>query len=127
MQPSWRRCVREPGRTWGSIDAISDGQAATLLNVSEKSVERAKAVKREAIPEVVRDVEHGELSVSRAAVIAKADPARQRRIVAGDERVAQLVPNPRRPGNAVGPEPDATAIRIKYFEPDEPARHTPGK
>ena len=39
------------------ICAMSDAQTAALLNVSERSVETAKAVKREAIPEVIKLVE----------------------------------------------------------------------
>ena len=53
------------------ICAVSDAQAATLLNVSERSVARAKAVKREAIPEVIKLVEDGKLAVSAAASVAK--------------------------------------------------------
>lgn len=64
------------------IDAISDAQAATLLNVSEKSVERAKAVKRQAEPEVVKLVEDGKMAVSAAVAVAKATPERQKRVAA---------------------------------------------
>ena len=53
------------------ICAMSDAQTAALLNVSERSVETAKAVKREAIPEVIKLVEDGKLAVSAAASVAK--------------------------------------------------------
>ncbi|MGZ9111424.1 MAG: hypothetical protein ACXW3X_10150, partial [Rhodoplanes sp.] len=43
---------------------VSAEKAATLLNVSERSVETAKAVKREAIPEVVEEVKAGKMSVA---------------------------------------------------------------
>jgi hypothetical protein len=36
-----------------------------LLNVGERSVERAKEVKRDAVPEVVEAVKSGEMSVAR--------------------------------------------------------------
>jgi hypothetical protein len=62
------------------ICAMSDAQAATLLNVSERSVETAKAVKRQATPEVVKLVEDGKLAVSAAVAVAKATPERQRRV-----------------------------------------------
>lgn len=54
-----------------SSDAMSDAQAAKLLNVSEPSVERAKAVKRQAIPEVADAVKAGEMSVASAAKVAR--------------------------------------------------------
>jgi ParB-like chromosome segregation protein Spo0J len=102
-----------------SIDALNAGQAAKLLNVSEASVERAKAVRRDGVPELVRAVEQGQLAVSSAAMIAKAEPARQRRIVAGDEPVAQLVPEPESrpddPDDVVG-----RMIRVTYTEAPEP-------
>ena len=54
----------------GSIDPVSTERAAKLLNVSEPSVKRAKAVKREAIPEVVEEVKAGKMSVASAAKVA---------------------------------------------------------
>lgn len=60
------------------------------------------------MPELVRAVEQGQLPVSRAAAIATAEPARQRRIVAGEEP-------------AVRPDDEINRrIRIVYSEPDEP-------
>jgi hypothetical protein len=53
------------------IGATSDAAAAALLNVGERSVERAKTVQREAVPEIVKAVEKGEASVSAAAQFAK--------------------------------------------------------
>ena len=50
-----------PSKT-GPIDPVSTEQAATLLNVSEKSVKRAKVVKRDATSEVVKLVEEGKLA-----------------------------------------------------------------
>jgi hypothetical protein len=99
-----------------SFDGVSTEQAAKLMNVGEKSVERAKAVRRDAVPEVVRAVEQGQLSVSRAVVIARAESARQRRIVAGEEPVAHLVPKPeRRPDDVV-----RRTVKVTYWEPEEP-------
>ena len=45
--------------------------ASALLNVGRASVERAKTVQREAVPEIVRAVERGDVSVSTAAQFAK--------------------------------------------------------
>ena len=41
------------------------------MNVGRASVERAKAVQREAVPEIVKAVEQGEVSVSAAAQFVK--------------------------------------------------------
>jgi hypothetical protein len=53
-----------------SEDTSIEG-ASALLNVGRASVERAKAVQREAVPEIVKAVEQGEVSVSAAAQFAK--------------------------------------------------------
>lgn len=88
--------------------AVSQDQAADLLNVSRRTVQDAAKVRREGVPELVRAVEQGQLPVSRAAAIATAEPARQRRIVAGEEP-------------AVRPDDEINRrIRIVYSEPDEP-------
>jgi hypothetical protein len=94
-----------------SIGALNDAQAAKLLNVGEKSVERAKAVKRDAVPEVIYAIKQGRLTVSSAAAIAKCEPSQQRRIAAGEESIVRLVPPKRRPDDR---------IRIAYSEPEEP-------
>ena len=57
---------------------MSDAQAAKALNVGERSVERAKVVRREGVSELVKAVEAGTLTVSAAAAIAKQPPAEQR-------------------------------------------------
>ena len=64
------------------IGAMSDAQAATMLNVGERSVERAKTVQRDAVPEVVADVERGDVSVSAAADVASLPVKRQIDIMA---------------------------------------------
>ena len=62
-----------------SIDGmLSQADAAKLLNVSTKSVERAASVRREGSPELVSALERGEVPVSRAAAVAKEPPAAQR-------------------------------------------------
>jgi hypothetical protein len=63
------------------IGATSDAVAATLLNVGERSVERAKTVQREAVPEIVKAVEKGDVSVSAAAQFAKQPKKEQARQV----------------------------------------------
>lgn len=53
-----------------SNDAVSQGSAADMLNVSRKSVQRAKEV-REHAPDLAEAVESGEMSVSKAAKAAR--------------------------------------------------------
>jgi hypothetical protein len=47
--------------------AMSDADPATAMKVSERSVERAKTVRRGGTAELVHAVEQGEVSVSAAA------------------------------------------------------------
>jgi N6-adenosine-specific RNA methylase IME4 len=61
------------------IGAKSDAEAARLLNVGERSVERAKAVRRDGAPELADAVTRGEVSVSAAAELVKALPLEQQR------------------------------------------------
>lgn len=57
------------------IGAISDARAANMLNVGERSVERAKAVQRTGTQELQNAVETGFVPVSTAADIASAPVA----------------------------------------------------
>jgi ParB-like chromosome segregation protein Spo0J len=66
------------------ICPVSQSQAAGLLSVSSRSVRDAVKVRREGVPELVRAVKQGRLSVSRAAAATKRTPEQQRRIAAGD-------------------------------------------
>jgi hypothetical protein len=62
---------REVGTAPWIAEAMSDADAAAAMKVGERSVERAKTVRREAVPEIVHAVEQGEVSVSAAAEFAK--------------------------------------------------------
>jgi single-stranded DNA-binding protein len=55
--------------------------SSKLLNVGHASVERAKVVQREGVPELVAAVEQGKVSVSAAAKIATETPEQQRAVV----------------------------------------------
>lgn len=59
---------------------LRTSDAATLLNVSPRSVEAARKVQREAEPEIVKAVEQGHLPVSAAAQAAKLPEEAQREI-----------------------------------------------
>jgi hypothetical protein len=68
------------------IGAKSDREAAKLLNVGERSVERAKFVQRDATVELQHAVERGQVSVSTAADIATKTQDERRKIMARGEK-----------------------------------------
>lgn len=69
-----------------SIEAISQNDAAALLNVSRSGVQRAREVLNEGTPELVKAVEAGRVSVSAAADVATLPKVEQTEIVAKGER-----------------------------------------
>src|SRR3954471_20487819 len=73
------------------IGAMSDGDAAKLLNVSERSVERAKAVRRDGTPEVIAAVEQGDVAVSAAREFSKQPKEKQKQIMASAPSVAEAI------------------------------------
>jgi len=64
------------------IGATTQPAASALLNVSRRSVQRARQVITHAIPEVVEAVERGDMAVSAAATIARQEPEQQREAIA---------------------------------------------
>src|SRR5262245_1657466 len=68
------------------IGETSQAEAADLLNVGKRSVERAADVRDHGTPELVQAVERGEVSVSAAADVATQPIDEQREIVARGER-----------------------------------------
>lgn len=73
----------EPQKT---TSAISVASAASLLNVSERSVTTARAVQRDGAPELVSAVERGVVRISAAADVATLPKPQQAQIVARGER-----------------------------------------
>ena len=69
-----------------SIEAISQPQAAELLNVSRASVQRAAEVRDHGVPELQQAVEQGEVSVNAAATIADLPKDEQRSAVRGGKK-----------------------------------------
>ena len=65
-------------------EGLPIGRASEMMSVGERSVARAKEVRKHGTPELVAAVETGKVSVSAAAVIAKQDHDTQKRIVAED-------------------------------------------
>ena len=68
----------------------SQTEAATLLNTSRRSIQQAKKVETEGVPEVITAVESGKVSVSVAATLAEATPDKQREVIAKDDKKAIL-------------------------------------
>jgi MT-A70 len=66
-------------------EPISQRQAANLLNVGKRSVERAREVIDRGVPELVAAVEQGRLSVSVAALATRQPESRQREAAAAAE------------------------------------------
>lgn len=62
-----------------SIDGLK--AAASMIPVSDKSVERARDVIKHGTPDLVRAVERGDLAVSAAAEVAKMPPERQQQVL----------------------------------------------
>jgi len=65
---------------------VSLARAADMLNVSERSVKAARAVIEHAVPELVKKVEAGAVSVSAAADVARMTKPEQQEVVAKGER-----------------------------------------
>lgn len=62
-------------------EGTSQGEAATMLNVGKRSVERAREVLDNGSPELIKAVERGQIAVSKAAELTKAAPEFQRAVV----------------------------------------------
>jgi N6-adenosine-specific RNA methylase IME4 len=74
-------------RQSGKFAAVpTQGEAAALLNISERSVRSAREVQEHGTPELVHAVEQGAVSVSAAADVATLSAQEQREIVARGER-----------------------------------------
>jgi len=65
---------------------VSQPDAAELLNVSRRSVQRAVAVQRDGTPELIAAVDAGDVSVSAAAEVATLPEDEQREVVARGEK-----------------------------------------
>lgn len=74
----------------GSANLPTQSEAADMLGVSERSVRTARAVIKEAAPELARTVESGRVSVSAAADVATLPKQEQAEIVAkGEHEILQ--------------------------------------
>jgi N6-adenosine-specific RNA methylase IME4 len=74
-----------------NLPEVSQAQAAKKLNVSERSVRSAVAVRDHATPELIQAVEQGKIPVSTAARVATPSRAIQHQAVVDPERAHVLV------------------------------------
>ncbi len=108
--------MRQGARTdLSPIGEKSQAEAAHLLNVSKRSVERAGVVLDTGTPELVAAVERGEASVSAAAAVASLPPEEQRAAVAAGT-VATVAREIRR-----SPEPTGGADQCGQVSRCQPA------
>ncbi len=68
---------------------ISQSDAAKMLNVSERSIQRAAKVQKEGVTELVEKVESGEITVTAAAKIAELPKGKQKRLIKRGRKAAQ--------------------------------------
>ncbi|MCV0371685.1 hypothetical protein [Filomicrobium sp.] len=70
----------------GSENLPTQSNAATMLNVSDRSIRSAKQVQKRGVPELSKAVEDGEVSVSAASVIAKQPADKQIEIISAKDQ-----------------------------------------
>lgn len=93
--------MRQGARTdLAPIGAKSQDEAASMLSVGRRSVQRAHEVLRRGVPELVAAVEQGKVTVSAAAAIAKLPAVEQR------PAIEAVRATDRRPRSAAKPQPD---------------------
>jgi N6-adenosine-specific RNA methylase IME4 len=105
--------MRQGARTdLAPIGAMSDAQAAKAVQVSERSVERAKSVQRQGASELQRAVEGGQLRISTAAMIARLPKDEQIRLLA--EAAPQAVKAAAKEINARAREERRATVRAMH-------------
>lgn len=67
----------KPSNDTRQICLVSQKEAAEMLQISERSVRNAKAVREHGSPELIEMVEQGKVAVSKAAKIAKEVPKKE--------------------------------------------------
>ncbi len=63
--------AHRPASGTTAIAVVTQDHAAKLMNVSVDALQRARVVEQHGAPELVREVERGNISVSAAATVAK--------------------------------------------------------
>lgn len=64
-----------------NLQSSTRAEAAKMLNISERTVNTAKKVEKNGIPELIEKVEQGAVSVSAAATVSALDPKEQKEII----------------------------------------------
>lgn len=80
----------KPSKDNVEISTITESQAAEMLSVSRDQVAKAKAVKRNAAPEVVELVKSGEVTINAAKNFAKAVPDKKEQAAVAAKGVAEV-------------------------------------
>jgi N6-adenosine-specific RNA methylase IME4 len=114
---------------------VSQSEAADLMNVGRRSVQRAAVVQEKGAPELQSAVETGKIAASTAAELAEALPAEEQKQVAqmseadilakakeirkdkNDKRRAERVEKLKQQAEAISPLPTARKFPIVYFDP----------
>ena len=73
----------EPSANLPKVPKVSQGEAAELLNVSDRTLRSARQVLEQGTPELVAAVERGEMAVSVAAHVARLTPPEQQQMLSG--------------------------------------------
>jgi len=111
--------------TENSVVLPSDAAKAAQFKVSEDSIQQARKVIKNAVPEVVKAVESGKLTVSAAATLVEKPPEQQRTILAKSEQGAKIGKDgkirpaeykKRTPKKTVAQEPADTDFATRYRE-----------
>jgi hypothetical protein len=83
--------LKDGQRASSKEEAVTQAQAAQLLNVSKSSVERAAKVQTHGVPELAEKVDAGELPVSQAAKIAALPKGKQKRLIRKGRAAGQKI------------------------------------
>lgn len=104
-----------PSREGGT--AVSAEQAAKALNVGHASIERARQVLDQGIPELIAECDAGQIPISIAAKIARLEPQKQQEIMTGPaaDAPASLRPHPRPEPTELADYLDAARMSLKVI------------
>lgn len=99
----------------GASSPVTQSEAAELLNVKKRSVQRAAKVVKSAVPEVREDVAAGKIKVATAEKVARLTPAEQQKARASGYKDKPVDP----PSTAMKYADQAVAILSRIREDDD--------
>lgn len=94
-------------------------KAASLMNVSERSVKAATRVQTKGIPELAKAVQSGKVSVATAAKVAKMKPAKQRKLIQKGPEAIIKATRPTIQESALLGDGSIQALRFHWKHADE--------